>query len=229
MNMKKYYIAVLLVASLAMLFTACSKMNDLHDKYLREGETIYLAKMDSLALHSGRHRILVEYWISDPKAKKCKVEWDLGEKSAIYDVEKTVGKENPGSFYIENLDETTVSFDFTLMTENMEYPSLKTSAAVTVYGDRYVSTLMGPTIKSIAYADSKVTLTLASHYENVVGYIFNYPSSTGGTATKRADISTLKIVLENAADHGTVEYAAVYMPTEDSIDEYTTDFAQIDY
>lgn len=212
-----------------MIFPSCSKMNDLHDKYLREGETIYLAKMDSLALHSGRHRILVEYWISDPKAKKCKVEWDLGEKSAIFDVEKTAGKENPGSFYIENLDETTISFDFTLLTAAMEYPSLKTSAAVTVYGDRYVSTLMGPTIKSIGCADNIITLSLASHYENVVGYVFNYPSATGGSATKRTDISTLKILLENAAEHGTVEYAAVYMPSEDSIDEYTTSFAQVEY
>ena len=42
-------------------------------------------------------------------------------------------------------------------------------------------------------------------------------------------LSTLKVVLENASEHGTVEYAAVYMPTEDSIDEYTTSFAQIDY
>ena len=227
--MKRIVYNVLLIVSLLMVLPACSKMNDLHDKYLKEGEKIYLAKMDSLALHTGRHRVLVEYWISDPKAKKCQVEWDLGEKSAVFDVEKTNGKENPGSFIIENLDETTVSFDFTLLTEQMEYPSLKTSAAVTVYGDRYVSTLMGPTIKSIAYANEKITLTLTSHYENVVGYLFNYPSVTGGTATKRADISSLTVVLEGAAPSGTVEYAAIYMPAEDSIDEYVTSTASVEY
>lgn len=227
--MKRNITIIMLIACLAMLLPACSKMNDLHDKYLKAGETIYLAKMDSLALHSGRHRILVEYWISDPKAKKCKVEWDLGEKSAIFDVEKTEGRDHPGSFIIEDLDETTVSFDFTLLTDKMEYPSLKTSAVVTVYGDRYVSTLMGPTIKSIACANNKITLNLASHYENVVGYVFNYPSIDGGTTTKRTDISSLKIELESAAPNGKVEYAAIYMPTEDSIDEYLTSFAQIDY
>ena len=92
-----------------------------------------------------------------------------------------------------------------------------------------VSTLMGPTIKSIACANNKITLNLASHYENVVGYAFNYPSIDGGTTTKRTDISSLKIELESAAPNGKVEYAAIYMPTEDSIDEYLTSFAQIDY
>ena len=227
--MKRIVNNVLLIASLLMVLPACSKMNDLHDKYLKEGEKIYLAKLDSLALHTGRHRVLVEYWISDPKAKKCQVEWDLGEKSAVFDVEKTNGKENPGSFIIDGLDETTVSFDFTLLTEKMEYPSLKTSAAVTVYGDRYVSTLMGPTIKSIACTDNKITLALASHYENVVGYVFNYPAAGGGTATKRADISSLTVVLEDAAPTGTVEYAAIYMPAEDSIDEYVTSTASVEY
>jgi len=226
--MKKYISIVILVASIAMALASCSKMNDLHDKYLQQGETIYLSKLDSLALHTGRHRVLVEYWISDPKAKKCKVEWDLGEKSAVFDVERT-GKDHPGSFYIEDLDETTISFDFTLLTENMEYPSLKTGAAVTVYGDRYVSTLMGPTIKKAEYSGTDLTVTLASHYENVVGYSFNYPLADGTTATKRADISSLKIVLEGAAEHGTLVYSAIYKPAADSIDEYFTTAAEYEY
>ncbi len=217
-----------LAASLAIVLPACSKMNDLHDKYLKDGETIYLSKMDSLSLHTGRHRVLVEYWISDPKARKCKVEWDLGEKSTVIDVART-SKDTPGTFIIDGLDETTVSFDFTLLTENMEYPSLKRSAAVTVYGDRYVSTLMGPTIKSVVWSDGNLTLTLASHYENVVGYSFTYPSADGTAQTVRADISSLKVVLENAAEHGTIEYSGIYKPAADSIDEYFTTPSQLEF
>ena len=42
---------------LFFIFTqSCSKMNDLHQKYLDEGEIIYGAKVDSVGMNSGKER-----------------------------------------------------------------------------------------------------------------------------------------------------------------------------
>ena len=57
----KWYIKVLMFVFSGLTTMACSDMNDLHDKYLEQGETIYLAKFDSVKLYPGRYRARVDY------------------------------------------------------------------------------------------------------------------------------------------------------------------------
>ena len=54
--MKK--INYILIAAVSAL-CACSDMNSLHDKYLADGETIYLARFDSVKIYPGKERVKV--------------------------------------------------------------------------------------------------------------------------------------------------------------------------
>ena len=67
--MKKWYINIFTSVLVVWAVAACSDMNDLHDIYLQNGETIYTAKFDSVKLYPGRYRVRVDYWVTDPKAE----------------------------------------------------------------------------------------------------------------------------------------------------------------
>lgn len=221
------------IKTLAFIFSglaiaACSDMNDLHDKYLQQGETIYLAKFDSVKLYPGRYRVRIDYWITDPKAQKCVVGWNMGTKNQTIDITNTTG-ETPNSFYIEELDETTISFDFITYTEAMEYPSLKTNVTTTIYGDRYASTLLNTNVSSFSYNPVSQTLSLfwTSNYEGVVAYKLKYTDVEGNEQETRVDVNKdKKAVLPNFPEFGSFIYAAVYLPAEDAIDEFITAYSE---
>jgi len=49
-----------LLVLLLILVSSCSKMNDMHQMYLDEGEILYAAKLDSVASNPGKDRIEFE-------------------------------------------------------------------------------------------------------------------------------------------------------------------------
>lgn len=70
----KMQIALMLL-SLSVVFS-CSKMNDKHDFYLKDGEIIYLGRVDSAKILPGKNRFLLRYWITDSRAKELKIYWN---------------------------------------------------------------------------------------------------------------------------------------------------------
>lgn len=224
----KWYIKVLMFVFSGLTTMACSDMNDLHDKYLEQGETIYLAKFDSVKLYPGRYRARVDYWVTDPKAKKCVIEWNMGASSKTVDITNTTG-ETPNSFYLEELDETTISFDFRTYTEVMEYPSLKTNVTTTIYGDRYLSTLLNTNVSSYSFSPITQELTLywSSNYEGTIAYLIKYTNINGEEQELRIDVnSEKKAVLPDFPEFGSFTYATVYLPAEGAIDEFATPFSE---
>ena len=224
----KWYIKVLMFVFSGLTTMACSDMNDLHDKYLEQGETIYLAKFDSVKLYPGRYRARVDYWVTDPKAKKCVIEWNMGASSKTVDITNTTG-ETPNSFYLEELDETTISFDFRTYTEAMEYPSLKTNVTTTIYGDRYLSTLLNTNVSSYSFSPITQELTLywSSNYEGTIAYLIKYTNINGEEQELRIDVnSEKKAVLPDFPEFGSFTYATVYLPAEGAIDEFATPFSE---
>lgn len=226
--MKKWYIKMLMFVCLGAAIIACSDMNDLHDKYLQQGETIYLAKFDSIKIFSGRYRVRVDYWVTDPKASKCQISWNMGADSKIVDITNTTG-EVPNSFYIDDLEETTFSFDFNTCTADLEYPSLKTSISATVYGDKYVSTLLNTSVRSYSFNPINQSLTLhwTSNYEGTIAYIIKYTDVYGEEREIREDANLDKVaVLPDFPELGSFTYATVYLPAEGAIDEFVLPFTE---
>ena len=55
--MKQLYF---IVACMCMIWlAACSDMNDVHDIYLKNGETVYIGRVDSIHVFSGRERVKI--------------------------------------------------------------------------------------------------------------------------------------------------------------------------
>ena len=65
-----------LLVLLLILVSSCSKMNDMHQMYLDEGEILYAAKLDSVASNPGKDRIEFEMFALSQRIDKVRIYWN---------------------------------------------------------------------------------------------------------------------------------------------------------
>jgi hypothetical protein len=226
-KMRKTIIPIL-SSIVLILISACSDMNELHDKYLKDGETIYIAKFDSMYLYPGRERVMMKYWLSDPKAKKCVIKWALGNDSIIKDIDVTP-LDKPGYLFIENLNEGSVSFDIINRDKEFKFASVKDSYTLTVYGDNFQATLLNVSIKNLKYSSSKSELryTWAGDYDNTIGYQLKYTDKMGTPIDTLLSVVNRNVVLKQFPSGGSFEYRTLYLPEPTAIDTFYTDYRKV--
>lgn len=138
---------------------SCSGMNDLHDKYLKNGEIIYTGRVDSAQIFGGANRVLLKYYVSDPKAKNLMAYWNLKTDSVLFAIpDKDVHE--PVEVYINNLEESDIFFDLFTFDEDMQDKSVPYHVDGTVYGEKYRQTLRNRTVKSTNYDETRNVLTI---------------------------------------------------------------------
>lgn len=225
--MKRLIILLFFLLPLAWGGFSCSKMNDLHDKYLKDGEIIYLGKFDSLSLSPGKNRLKVEYWLSDPKVKKTEIFWSLKTKSIRVDVSLATDPDRPGVFFIDDLEEGALNFDIYNRNAEMTLSSVAENVSTNVYGDNFQET-------SVINRSVKTSYNAATSVMQIVwSGVYDYSYQTEVVYTDGND-SERTIVTPSAKDTtllndfpptGTFTYRTVYLPTENCIDYFYTDWA----
>ncbi|MDR2384879.1 MAG: DUF4998 domain-containing protein [Tannerella sp.] len=227
----KSFIKYILVLSAVFIGTAaCSDMNDLHDKYLKDGETVYIAVFDSVYVHPGENAVEIKYWLSDPKAKHVVIYWNLKNDSLKYDVSVTT-VDHPGTIPVKNLDEGNISFEMYNYDANYENKSIVMQRTVSVYGDFYKSHLDNRIIKDYLYsrAEKKLTINWVSAvYENAVGTQVRYLATTGVEKDTLISVSETETVLQDVMEWSIMEYCTLYKPEETCIDIFATDFITVE-
>ncbi len=78
--LKNYIVLIRRSLCICVAFlAACSKMDDTYDEFIKDGEIVYIAKVDSVNAYPGNNRLgLSMLLISDPRISKVKVYWDAG-------------------------------------------------------------------------------------------------------------------------------------------------------
>ncbi len=225
MKLLKY---ILFIALFGAIY-ACSDMNDLHDKYLEDGETTYVGKIDSLFPLEGRDRVLLQYFITDPRAEYMTIFWNQKEDSINVDI--PVHNPMDTLEYILNIEEG----DYTLMFYSHDkrgHRSIKYEQFVNIYGERYESYLVNRPLKSAvpAAATNKLTVTFGgSSSTTEVGVEISYTKTDGSTVTNLYETSVLgaAVVLENMNLTQQVSYQTVYTPKPTCIDTFRAPVAEI--
>lgn len=143
MKINKIHLAYILVASI--IVCSCSKMNDLSDKYLDEGETIYAAKVNEVVSHAGRNRIALEIIIRSQRIKTVRIFWNNNSDSTDVKIDNKTG-----TFMktIDKLDERTYVFQLVSIDEAGN-KSLSLEVSGKAYGDNFQSTLLNRSVLSI--------------------------------------------------------------------------------
>src|SRR5690606_17809370 len=108
--------------------------------FLKDGETSYTGKIDSLEVLSGRNRVNVKgLFISDPKISECRIYWNSGSDSISVPVTRTQNVDTL-DVIIDNLPENIYSFEVRTF-DALGNKSVAVSKIGTVYGNRYQTSL----------------------------------------------------------------------------------------
>jgi len=226
--LKRYFILLINIVIVLFASISCSKMNDLHDQYLKRGETIYVGRLDTAFMQAGRNRVLLHYVNGDPKVAKVKVYWRSRTDSVILDIPENSLEDTIHAF-IDNLSEDGYTFELITTDKNLNYPSMPYEINANVYGDRFAASLQDRSLglKEFVPSLGKLSLRWFRAPQYAIGNEVRYEEKASGTA-KTAVIphSVSDTTLTNVG--GEVFYRTAFLPESGAIDTFFTKFRPVE-
>ncbi len=211
---------------LSFLFSSCTKMNDLHDVYLKRGEKIYVGKLDSAYIFPGKERVKLRYWPSDPRATKMMIYWQNRSDSMLVDIlPEVVG--DSSDVIISNLPEYDHIFDIVTMTDEFRNRSIPYTVTGSVYGDRYQGIITNRSIKEM-YQDTlsgNWTINWLGKVETGIGSEIIYKTTEGNETEIYAPMSEKVTVMVDLKSE--LRYRTLFLPEPDAIDTFYTEFIEV--
>lgn len=212
----KYIInAIILISFIS--FTACSGMNDIIEEYLDRGELNYIGKADSATCDGGLHRVKLKWKVGkDVRIEKCKIIWNMGADSLIYPVNRAELINGFAGLELSLEVEGQYVFDLIQMGEKGD-PSISTEVVGNVYGDKYISTLIPRSIRSIVIEDNVAKLALGMAdgcFYSEISYI----SNKGKAEVLRVEPNITSISIDDYVFGGDINIKTYYKPEENAID-----------
>lgn len=214
------------LSALLMIIGSCSKMDSNYDRYLKKGENNYIGKVDSARVLPGNNRILLRYWVSDPRAKKLIVYWMSRHDSVLLNIPDKASTDSVDVF-IENLNEGNYNFEMITMDKESEYKSVPFEIGGNVYGDQFQSTIINRSIKNKEY-DSlthKLTIIWGGNVEKSVGCDLKYIDTLNATIEKLIPVAEDTTIFMGLK--GSIMYRTMFLPEETAIDTFYTSFTPI--
>ena len=194
-------------------------MYDNVDIYYSEGETNYIAKVDSVSMKAGHNRVQLTWKVNtDPRIKNLNVTWDDGAKEVTVPIEFSSLDENRYcTVIIDPVEEGEHIFKL-YHTGNGDI-SVPTEAEANSYGARYESSLAPRAIRSVTASSGKVTIQWRAVVENCNVEI-TYSNTEGKTTKKAVGPSEISTVISDALPGSTYSYTSTYLPEEGAIDTF---------
>jgi hypothetical protein len=196
-------------------------MNDKHDPYLREGEKLYIGRVDSAKMRPGNERFLLHYWLTDPRVETLKAFWNNKQDSAIISV--------PAHRPTETLEATVNIQEGNHTVQLYSYGSGLRSVVfektVNVYGDEYTAALANRSLDRVEFDEASSLLSLYL-YEPVnadeIGLRFFYTDTAGEAEEITIPTSSITspVNLQNVDPTRPVTFSAFYLPEPEAIDTF---------
>ena len=218
MKFNKIYFALLLFGAIAV--QSCSKMNDLTDEYLDEGEINYAAKVDSVVVLAGENRIQLNLIIKAQRIEDVRIFWNNYADSVDVNIGGATGTfpvmldDMPESGYLFQI----VSFD------KYGNESLKYEATGTTYGEDYKRTLSNRSyITEFTRYDMEgdsLVIYWGGLVRGAISMGLQYTDLSGKTVRTEVPVEATATTLHNVK--GNVQYNVRFLPEESAIDTFET-------
>lgn len=216
--MKINNIYLICTVLLAVFVQSCSKMNDLHQPYLDEGEIIYAAKVDSVSAKSGKGRIAHEMFITAQRVETVRIFWNDYNDSLDIKIGNETGVTTK---IIENLPEKGYIFQFVSI-DKFGNKSLPFEVTGNVYGDRFQTIISNRQIKSLSeLVNGKITITWQSAVDHGVRCDLNYKNIAGVQVIRKVPMTESTTVITDL-DSG-FNYRTLFLPEPTAIDTFYTE------
>src|SRR5690606_4048410 len=225
-NTIKYIFRISLILP---LFFSCDNMNDLHDEYLQRGETTYLSRINEVQVYPGNKRAELVFVNNDSKAKTMTVYWRSRTDSVVYTIpDNSVGQEL--KVQLPDLPEDFLTFELVTTTGDGKSKSLTTELSARIYGDNYQVSLNNRLIDKAVYLESanELDITWKGIFEGAVNIEIEYDGTDGNTRMVELPIEERSILYLNMFN-GNLKYRTGYLPTENAIDTFYTEYIDLPF
>jgi len=215
----KYLFVILLAAGLY----SCEDMMDVHKEFIKDGESVYLVRPDSVMSYPGNNRVLIKCMLKNAyNVDKIWVYWNEGHDSASFDYVQA-GNIDSLEMMITGLEEKAYIFD--IYTKNSDgNRSIKVTTFATAYGERYRTALYPRIISGFSCDTMDATMSwLASDETEDVTQV-RYTNTSGIENMVSLSTDTSKVRLSQFSDLGAVTYRSFYKPEPAAIDSFATDW-----
>ena len=220
--MKLSNVYIICIVLMAFFTQSCSKMNDLHQKYLDEGEIIYAAKVDSVAPRAGKNRIQLEMFIVSQRIKTVRIFWNDYKDSVDVAIDSKTGVFKK---QLENMAEKGYIFQFVSIDE-FGHKSLPFEVTGNVYGDTFQAILFNRTIKDVTSLENGVlTISWSGAVDKGLRCDLVYTNIAGTQVIKSVPMTELTTVLPDLASD--LKYRTLFLPEPTAIDTFYTDYKTI--
>lgn len=216
----KYIYKFLLLVFMLVSFYACDKMDSTYEEYVKDGETIYVSKVDSLVIRPGKKRILLTWALgTDPKVKKAKIFWNNGADSIEKIIERVPGV-NTVDVIVNNLTEGAYTFDLYTF-DDKGHKSVKVTGSGNVYGDTYQASIRNRAFKDALIADNVAAINWIS--ETQLAYTkLTYSDKFNVTHTITIPPNQNQTLIPDFKPRSGFTYSTQYIPEPLAIDTFYT-------
>ncbi|MCE4566413.1 hypothetical protein INQ51_18985 [Maribellus sp. CM-23] len=231
--MKRILIFIIIISA----FMACEDVNEMHEKYLREGSPIYAGKIDSLSCFSGYYRVKASVFPSiDVNRKEFRIYWNNFNDSVVFSYDASYFNADNGRYevIVEGFESQKIEGYTTLTFVNFDQQgnkSRKTESTVLIYGDDYATGILNQ--GSAGFDGQFLNFT---HRNNAVGLLAEYTTNEGTQSTVKfnGEVEKLKIIgldpdLPDFKSGTKVKFKTMYHLEQSDIDSiYAGNFSETD-
>lgn len=223
MKYKKIYLVLLVLSAIAI--QSCSKMNDLTDEYLNEGEIVYAAKVDSVGVRAGENRIQLDLIIKAQRIEKVCVYWNNYTDSLEVAIN---GKTGVFPVMLENMPEAGYLFQLVSF-DKFGNRSLQHEATGSSYGESYKRSLSNRSyVSEYTRYDMKgdsMVIYWGGTVRGSIGMKLQYTDMNDKTVQVNVPVDATTTTLHNLK--GNISFNSRFLPTEVAIDTFTTEPSSI--
>jgi hypothetical protein len=133
-----------LFAACCIALTGCEDMNSVNREYLDRGESVYLAKVDSVTFVVGLNKVWFKWWLSgDPRVTKTEIRWTEGieTKTREYPVDRSQNDSPVMETVLYDFPEGSYTFEFINRDDEGHRSISVNTATVEIIGDRYMENM----------------------------------------------------------------------------------------
>lgn len=215
---------------LGVVIGSCTEMDDNFNQYVENGEIEYSNKVDSIKTFSGKNRATITASLFNAiTVKEVIVSWDRGENMMSFPYQKSENDIDELELIIPDLEEK--SYQLSVYTKDSQgAESIKVDAFVNVFGESYRSNLVAKAFKSTrANADSlAIELSISSSLERNTEFKY-FDKTTGDEVVVTTMPGDANVVLRNVDFTKTIQHHTFYVPEEDAIDEFDSDWVEFTF
>lgn len=209
----KYLIHVIIVLISVCFIASCDDMNNIHQKYLDEGEAVYLGYPDIVTANAGYERIQLVWKINaDPKIDECCIYWNNRQDSL------TVAPDRTNSIMKQIISLPEGKYNLEMVNKSKKgYRSLVSTVSGESYGKEYRNSLYNRVVTQTVATPEKITLSWSLE-EGCVGVNMSYINKNDQLTEVFIKSEQTTLELDDFVPGGTYTCSSLYVPETGAID-----------